>query len=420
MNIQEAYKKLDLARGLGKDRVDSQYFSLKNELESKILVTQNDKLKEVYTKRLEEVEYAYSALLDHFENNSSDKEALLANVIPPSPSLPVPIPSAPVSLNPEPTFTNYAFEPLPTSKKKNKFVIIGVLSLLIVGGISLLYFKTSLFKSGNDDLFRVIEGEKRVFVNNLILRQFPDPESSKIEVFPFGTRLTVDENEPSKTDDKNVMWRKVRVMHPVYGWERPDDRFPYPYEGWMAIQQCGVTWIEDSTKTNKLAKILVGNESGRSLSSEYRHALVAYFEANNYLDEWFLYGKVKTETIQNSLSINLGYYYNEKDCKGDDKANFIALFNSKSGAQTKLLVMSMDENGSSRVLMDKTFNDTEGKITGFSKIPARDIGYFNNWLWYYYSFSAVKNAVYVYGDNLPFNALTIHNGEAKTWNWYVD
>ena len=313
MNIQEAYKKLDLARGLGKDRVDSQYFSLKNELESKILVTQNDKLKEVYTKRLEEVEYAYSALLDHFGNNSSDQEALLANVIPPSPSLPVPIPSSPVPLNPEPTFTNYAFEPLPTSKKKNKFVIIGVLSLLIVGGISLLYFKTSLFKSGNDDLFRVIEGEKRVFVNNLTLRQFPDPESSKIEVFPFGTRLTVDENEPPKTDDKNVMWRKVRVIHPVYGWERPDDRFPYPYEGWMAIQQCGVTWIEDSTKTNKLAKILLGNESGRSLSSEYRHALVNYFEANNYLNEWFLYGKVKTETIQNSFSINLVYYYNEKD-----------------------------------------------------------------------------------------------------------
>jgi hypothetical protein len=420
MNIQEAYKKLDLARGLGKERVDSQYFSLKNELESKILVTQNDKLKEVYSKRLEEVEYAYSTLVDHFENSNSDKEPLQSNVIPTIPIAPNPIPSNPVPLNPTPTYTNSSFEPLPTTKKKNKFVLIGVLSLLILGGISLLYFKTSLFKGGHDDLFRFIEGEKRVFVNNLTLRQFPDPESSKIEVFPFGTRLTVDENEPPKTDDKNVLWRKVKVIHPVYGWERPDDRFPHPYEGWMAIQQCGVTWIEDSTKTNKLSKILVGNESGRSMSSEYRHAIVTYFEANNYLNEWFLNGKVKSDPIQNSLSINLGYYNNEKDCKGDDKANFIALFNSKSGAQTKLIVMSMDENGNYRVLMDKTFNDIEGRITGLSKIPSKDIVYFNNWLWYYQSVSAVNNAVYVYGDNLPFNVITIQNGEAKTWFWYED
>ena len=108
MNIQEAYKKLDLARGLGKERVDSQYFSLKNELESKILVTQNDKLKEVYSKRLEEVEYAYSTLVDHFENSNSDKEPLQSNVVPPNPIAPNPILSNPVPLNPTPTYTNFS------------------------------------------------------------------------------------------------------------------------------------------------------------------------------------------------------------------------------------------------------------------------------------------------------------------------
>ena len=131
---------------ISKLRLDISYFN------------QNDKLKEVYSKRLEEVEYAYSTLVDHFENSNSDKEPLQSNVVPPNTIAPNPILSNPVPLNPTPTYTNFYVEPLPTSKKKNKFVIIGALSVVILIGISLLYFKTSLFKSGNDDLFRVIEG----------------------------------------------------------------------------------------------------------------------------------------------------------------------------------------------------------------------------------------------------------------------
>jgi hypothetical protein len=36
MNIQDAYKKLDLAKGLNRERVESQYQNLKAELEPKI------------------------------------------------------------------------------------------------------------------------------------------------------------------------------------------------------------------------------------------------------------------------------------------------------------------------------------------------------------------------------------------------
>ncbi len=67
MNIQEAYKTLGLAKGLGMDRVEAQFTKLKTEMETKIASTSNGRLKQVYTNRLDEIEEAYAALLEHFE-----------------------------------------------------------------------------------------------------------------------------------------------------------------------------------------------------------------------------------------------------------------------------------------------------------------------------------------------------------------
>jgi hypothetical protein len=404
MNIQEAYKKLDLARGLGRDRVDSQYRLLKDELMSKISTTQNEKLINVYKNRLEEVESAYLALVSHFENANQIAEPPQAEIIPPRP----------VST---PQITS--IEPKTNSKKKSKYFIIGGIALFILILIPVLYFKTNLFRNDKAYLFRVMEGEKRVLIDNITLRQFPDAKSSKIEVFPFGTRLLLDESEPSKTDNKNVLWKKVRVIHPIYGWEKPDDRFPYPYEGWMAIEQCGVKWVEDSTVTNKLARILVGNNSGRNVISNYRLPLVNYFEKNNYLNEWELFGKEKivdngkskSDPYQYAFSTILGNsnYY----CIDEEVPDFIAQFKSKTSLMVKLLIMTIDINGQYKVLYDQNFSDNTGNSLGLKKMSSQDLYYHN---YYYYNQQYLKNAVWVDPNIYGFNTIGISNGVAVGHN----
>ena len=67
MTTQDAFKKLDLAIGIGKDRVELKFNQLKNELNEKIRITSNEKLKGIFVSRLNEVETAYAVLLEHFE-----------------------------------------------------------------------------------------------------------------------------------------------------------------------------------------------------------------------------------------------------------------------------------------------------------------------------------------------------------------
>ena len=60
MTTQDAFKKLDLAIGIGKDRVELKFNQLKNELNEKIRITSNEKLKGIFVSRLNEVETAYA------------------------------------------------------------------------------------------------------------------------------------------------------------------------------------------------------------------------------------------------------------------------------------------------------------------------------------------------------------------------
>ncbi len=242
-------------------------------------------------------------------------------------------------------------------KRKKTFIFLSVFAVIFaIGGF--LYFNSDVFVSEEVDLFRKMEGEQQVFVNNLTLRQDPDAKSSKIEVFPIGTRLFFEENELPKTDDKQRVWRKVRVIHPVYGWERPDERFPYPYEGWMAIEECGVPWIEDSLTTANLLRILGNEDAGRLISSSYRHGLVEFFQQNNYFGEWIVYGSDEKDKMENVMLTNLGN--SDDDCNGEKQKDFIALIESQNSGDQKLIVMSTDRAGKSRVVHESTEEAIDG------------------------------------------------------------
>jgi uncharacterized membrane protein YhaH (DUF805 family) len=83
MTTQDAFKKLDLALGLGKDRVELKFNQLKKELDEKIRNTSNEKLKNIFVSRLNEVETAYAVLLDYFEPNKNklrEKEEPVVNL----------------------------------------------------------------------------------------------------------------------------------------------------------------------------------------------------------------------------------------------------------------------------------------------------------------------------------------------------
>ncbi len=74
MTTQEAYKKLDLAVGIDRNRVEIKFKQLKNELDGKIHSTHNDKLKSIFITRLKEVETAYDILIEYSEPTSQQQE----------------------------------------------------------------------------------------------------------------------------------------------------------------------------------------------------------------------------------------------------------------------------------------------------------------------------------------------------------
>ena len=355
MNIQDAYKKLVLAKGLSKERVEDQYVQLKLEIEAKISSTNNERLKVVYTNRLVEVQEAYNCLINHFDNNGELNEKK-SN-----------------SEEFQPIIEDVSVGASKAQLKNKKIFILSLVCVVLISIVGFLYFNSDVFVAEEVDLFRKIEGEQQVFVNNLTLRQYPDSKSSKIELFPLGTRLIFDENEQYKIDDKQRIWRKVRVLHPVYGWDRPDDQFPYPYEGWMAVEECGVPWVEDSLTTANLLRILGNEDAGRSVISSYRHGLVEFFQERNYFDKWIIYGSDKKDFLQNIILMNLGN--SDEDCNGNDQNDFVALMNSQDSEEQRLIVMSTDVDGGSTVVYEDYYPELE--VYGMRKLSRSELRSFN-------------------------------------------
>jgi hypothetical protein len=83
MDLNEAYKKLDLVEGLGIESVESQYRMLKDEIQGRISTTKNEKLYTLYQNRSVEIEEAYAVLKNHF--NQIQKENQLKDLPNPTP-----------------------------------------------------------------------------------------------------------------------------------------------------------------------------------------------------------------------------------------------------------------------------------------------------------------------------------------------
>jgi hypothetical protein len=65
MTIQEAYKRLNLAKGLGQERVDVKLKELTSDLERKIAATSNEKLRQIFETNLVEVQEAYEFIREY-------------------------------------------------------------------------------------------------------------------------------------------------------------------------------------------------------------------------------------------------------------------------------------------------------------------------------------------------------------------
>jgi hypothetical protein len=88
MTTQEAYKTLDLAKGLSMDRVEAQFTKLKAEMESKMASTSNERLKQVYSNRLDEIEEAYATLIESLQGGSGHADERVEIVSDQSSSIP--------------------------------------------------------------------------------------------------------------------------------------------------------------------------------------------------------------------------------------------------------------------------------------------------------------------------------------------
>lgn len=398
MNIQEAYKKLDLARGLDQKRVDEKFNLLKNELEERIANSQNEKLKQVFINRLNDIENAYQFLTEYFieQNNEIENQSVQQEEI--KPIEPVYVPEPPIQVE---------NKEVPRS---NKLIWFGIPIGLIFLGLLFYFLKTTnLFGEDKIDIYRKMDGEVQVFVNNLILRQYPDTESSKIETFPFGTRLIFDENEPSNTDNDNRVWRKVRFIHPTYGWDKPSENSPYPFEGWIAVSECGVDWVADSTKVSKLSSILGNEDAAKVIHSSFRHPLVDYFEKKNYLDNWVIYGVDSKERIKPLLINDFGN--STRDCNNNKQSELVAILKNKNNNSKKLIIISLYGSDNYDVIYDK---EIDSDVSGFRKLSSSeksqlnydyDIWYTNPLMMVWNDYSTTVIGLNPYNNSVEFQQL---------------
>jgi len=364
MNTQEAYRQLDLAQGLDFDRVQTQYTILKTGLSEKITKTSNAALKDVYQKRLDEVEQAYKVLAKHFNQDISEYD-----------------------LHPEEStdsFTEDTFTSTQTKEKKSLnpiFLILGIVGagIVAIAGIILAF----IFLWPEEDPFRIQEGEQRIFVSSLNLREYPDDDASKIGSFPTGTRFVYDLDEEPVLSS-NFTWRKVNVLHPVYGWGSDDQ--PNPYSGWMATASCGIAWVADTLKTQQLQQIFDDNPS---ITSSYRHKLVEYFNEMNYLGEWIIPDENDESSYKPVVSRKNGL--SEKDCDGDRQRDLFVVLQNVYKLDQKILIMYLDSNGDAQIYWDMDFpgehfgisiNRRNNKVYLNRTNPSSDANWYGDEIWF--------------------------------------
>jgi|GEM_PF-2002130 len=295
MTVRDAYRALDLAPGLGKDRVESQFQSLTIDLKNRLSQSKSPNLQTFYASRLKEIEAAKAILDQHFapneakvsdESDESDDTASESNA--PSENSQDPI-------DQEYSFSyegeseeldknaNFQSEVNPNSTEsvatngniaqvdapaKNKFLR----PALIAGGILLtlifLYFKNQ-YDQANDP-FRHLPNEKYVLVNKLHLREYPNGDAHSLKILPYGTRII--EVESGSAFEKGLAWSRVAVLNDVSGWEQPDT-------GFIAVSECGQPWVVDSASYHRFHTVVEDNNRISGMTVQKRYALVNYLNS---------------------------------------------------------------------------------------------------------------------------------------------
>lgn len=289
MTVRDAYRSLDLAPGLGKDRVESQFQSLTIDLKNRLSQSKSPNLQAFYASRLKEIEAAKAILDQHFAPNEakvsdeSDDTASESNA--PSENSQDPI-AQENSFSYEGEFegldinANFQSEVDPNSTEavanngngaqldappKNKFLspalIAGGILLILIG----LYFKNK-YDQANDP-FRHLPNEKYVLVNKLHLRAYPNGDAYSLKILPYGTRII--EVESGSGFEKGLMWSRVAVFNDASGWEQPDT-------GYIAVSECGQPWVVDSASYHRFHAVVEDNNRISGMTVQKRYALVTY------------------------------------------------------------------------------------------------------------------------------------------------
>lgn len=333
MNTQEAYRQLDLAIGLDLDRVQSQYYVLKTALSEKISGTSNAVLKEVYQKRLEEVEEAYAVLTKHFNHDVNED---------------VPGEDNGSSF----TEDNYTVvhTQVKNSAKSNKKRIAIIGSGIVV--LTALLFAFFVFQSKLDP-FRTLEGEEQIFVSRLKLREYPSTDSSEKGSYPTGTRFVYDRTV-APVNRAPYTWRKVNICHPDHGWGTEEE--PFRYSGWMATSECGIQWVEDSVKTQQLLQIFEKGEYHPAIRASFRHAIVDYFLEKGYIDKWFVPAKIKESSYSTVVTLKHDNNLSKPNCEGKNPGDLFVIIRSIKGTNQKILLMTVNNNGMAYVRREFPFD----------------------------------------------------------------
>lgn len=285
----------------------------------------------------------------------------------------------------------------PNKTSKIKLVsLLFILAVLSVGSYYIYDYYTNIYP------FRILENEKRIIVNKINIREYPDAESPEIAQVEFGARLVL-LSEESKKDINERVWNKVRVIG-EQGWDKS-------FEGWIVTKQSTIPWVGDTLIYNRIKKILGNEEAHFLIDSKTRFALLNFLDSQNLNDDWKIYGSKKNSEINSSLYFHSGLSENDINNKPQDC--FIGLLQNKKESTKQLLMISFLSNGKGKIAMHnnecndgiglKILNDKINKglyqklniEKGLSAVALyRGRG---NQKYFYYS---SNNAVYEYDESL--------------------
>jgi hypothetical protein len=141
----------------------------------------------------------------------------------------------------------------------------------------------------------------------------------------------------------------------------------YPFEGWIAVSECGVDWVADSTKVSKLSSILGNEDAAKVIHSSFRHPLVDYFEKKNYLDNWVIYGVDSKEKIKPLLINDFGN--STRDCNNNKQSELVAILKNKNNNSKKLIIISLYGSDNYEVIYD---NEIDSDVSGFRKLSSTE------------------------------------------------